>query len=144
MSSKEECRRHLQRDCIEKPKWEWGCMYCGLDFEFEDGLNKHISRWCREKPTPNWFGKWKCMWILDNWWCLYYLFLYYLWVRMEFFIKVRSPSSTRRRPREDNMARVWEKSLNSRLLLKFTVIVSHSTVCVNLFCVTCGSKRNSL
>ena len=51
MASKEDGRRHLQKECQAKPSWEWVCMYCGLEFEFENGLNKHIARWCNDKPT---------------------------------------------------------------------------------------------
>ena len=50
MTSSEECRRHLQSDCADRPKWDHSCLYCGLEFPTELGLIIHTGRWCKDKP----------------------------------------------------------------------------------------------
>ena len=51
MSSKEEQRVHIQRDCHERPPWEHFCPFCGLEFPSKPSLTTHISRWCTERPS---------------------------------------------------------------------------------------------
>ena len=49
MSSKEEQRLHVQRDCKERLAWDHWCIYCGLEFSSQTGLSMHVARWCKEK-----------------------------------------------------------------------------------------------
>ena len=51
MTTDEECRRHVQSVCDDRPAWDFSCLYCGLQFPTELGLTVHTARWCREKPN---------------------------------------------------------------------------------------------
>ena len=73
MSSKEEQRVHIQRDCHERPPWEHFCPFCGLEFPSKSSLTTHSSRWCTERP-----------WSPQKW-----LFVY-VYIQQEFFFS-RSP-----------------------------------------------------
>ena len=41
---------HFQFNSFRHLLAEYDCMYCGLEFETENGLKKHIVTWCNEKP----------------------------------------------------------------------------------------------
>ena len=49
MTSSEQNRRHIKKDCVERGPLACACIFCGLQFPSENSLRVHVSRWCTEK-----------------------------------------------------------------------------------------------
>ena len=49
-SNKEQRGVHIQQHCEGRPKWQFVCIFCGLEFKKEYQLKVHKGRWCKAKP----------------------------------------------------------------------------------------------